>query len=89
MKYYYYYYYTCEKRGVQKVVHGEPEKTVPLTGTTLKNTVIILAASRHASAWPNKLGTNPMMPVDGIYHRRYFQHAHFITTMGVGKRGDY
>ena len=25
----------------------------------------------------------------GIYDRRYFQHAHFIPIVGVGKRGTY
>ena len=24
-----------------------------------------------------------------IIHRRYFQHAHFIPIVGVGKRGEY
>ena len=27
-------------------------------------------------------------PVD-LYYRRYFQHAHFIPIVGVGKRGEY
>ena len=25
----------------------------------------------------------------GVYYRRYFQHAHFIPIVGVGKRGEY
>ena len=25
----------------------------------------------------------------GYTHRRYFQHAHFIPIVGVGKRGAY
>ena len=25
----------------------------------------------------------------GYYYRRYFQHAHFIPIVGVGKRGEY
>ena len=29
-------------------------------------------------------------PVDpSLLYRRYFQHAHFITIVGVGKRGEY
>ena len=24
-----------------------------------------------------------------VYYRRYFQHAHFIPIVGVGKRGEY
>ena len=27
--------------------------------------------------------------LSSIHHRRYFQHAHFIPIVGVGKRGEY
>ena len=36
--------------------------------------------------------TEKNLPRKGLYdplHRRYFQHAHFIPIVGVGKRGEY
>ena len=29
------------------------------------------------------------MDIISLPHRRYFQHAHFIPIVGVGKRGAY
>ena len=33
--------------------------------------------------------THTVQSVVILYYRRYFQHAHFIPIVGVGKRGEY
>ena len=33
--------------------------------------------------------TVSFFPGNGYIHRRHFQHAHFIPTVGLGKRGEY
>ena len=59
-----------------------------------------VACTRHtAYRWPTDLGTTRAcfflfslisLIADGPHHyRRYFQHAHFIPIVGVGKRGEY
>ena len=48
-------------------------------------------ATNNASVQNNGefLLDNILCTVDPVLIRRYFQHAHFIPIVGVGKRGEY
>ena len=54
-----------------------------------KPTVILYTyIDRHAGT-PDKHQTQRDLLLFDNSHRRYFQHAHFIPIVGVGKRGAY
>ena len=46
-----------------------------------------LTMSRYHRSWT--AATDVGFRTRRVVHRRYFQHAHFIPIVGVGKRGEY
>ena len=63
---------------------ADPSRETKLSGAN---------ADREILIFPVQLTTCRIGNLTRLIHtlarRRYFQHAHFIPTVGVGKRGEY
>ena len=55
----------------------------------LRGGVHLFILNHHTPSGQSRVYRVTQLRTDGVHYRRYFQHAHFIPIVGVGKRGEY
>ena len=54
-----------------------------------KDLILLLMKGKYFYCWMVYIRRRALFQTTGAEYRRYFQHAHFIPLVSVGKRGAY